>query len=87
VGAPVKSIFDGEVLSVFDMGDGMAVMIKHGNYYTVYSNLSSASIAKGAKVVRGQVIGRAGSDDEGGGSIDLILMQDNKNINPRPWLR
>jgi murein hydrolase activator len=86
-GVPVKSIFDGEVLSVFDMGDGMAVMIKHGNYYTVYSNLSSAGISTGAKVARGQVIGRAGSDEEGGGSIDLILMQDNRNINPRPWLR
>jgi murein hydrolase activator len=86
-GVAVKSIFDGEVLSVFNMGDGMAVMIKHGNYYTIYSNLSSASIAKGATVGRGQVIGRAGSDEEGGGKLDLILMQDKKNINPRPWLR
>lgn len=86
-GVPVKSIFDGVVLSVFNMGDGMAVMIKHGNYYTIYSNLSSASIGKDATVSRGQVIGRAGSDDEGGGKVDLILMQDKKNINPKPWLR
>ena len=85
-GAMVKSIFDGEVLSVFNMGDGMAVMIKHGNYYTIYSNLSSTSIAKGATVKARQVIGKAGSDDNGGGKIDLLLMLDKKNINPRPWL-
>ncbi len=86
-GVAVKSIFNGEVLSVFNMGDGMAVMIKHGNYYSIYSNLSSASIAKGAAVTTGQVIGRAGSDEDGGGKVDLILMQDKRNINPRPWLR
>ncbi len=85
-GAAVKSIFDGEVLSVFNMGDGMAVMIKHGNYYTIYSNLSSTSIAKGTTVKARQVIGKAGSDDNGGGKIDLLLMLDKKNINPRPWL-
>ncbi len=85
-GAAVKSIFDGEVLSVFNMGDGMAVMIKHGNYYTIYSNLSSTSIAKGATVKARQVIGKAGNDDSGGGKIDLLLMLDKKNINPRPWL-
>jgi murein hydrolase activator len=86
-GVAVKSIFNGEVLGVFNMGDGMAVMVKHGNYYTIYSNLSSASIAKGATVSTGQVIGRAGSDEDGGGKVDLILMQDKRNINPRPWLR
>jgi septal ring factor EnvC (AmiA/AmiB activator) len=87
-GVAVKSIFDGEVLSVFNMGDGMAVMIKHGNYYTIYSNLSSTSITKGATVKTGQQIGKAGSDENGGGGkVDLILMQDKKNINPRPWLR
>jgi septal ring factor EnvC (AmiA/AmiB activator) len=85
-GAAVKSIFDGEVLSVFNMGDGMAIMVKHGNYYTIYSNLSSTSIAKGATVKARQVIGKAGSDDNGGGKIDLLLMLDKKNINPRPWL-
>lgn len=85
-GAVVKSIFDGEVLSVFNMGDGMAVMIKHGNYYTIYSNLSTTSIVKGATVKARQVIGKAGNDDAGGGKIDLLLMLDKKNINPRPWL-
>jgi septal ring factor EnvC (AmiA/AmiB activator) len=87
-GVTVKSVFDGEVLSVFNLGDGMSVMIKHGNFYTIYSNLSSVSVAKGAAVRTSQAIGRAGNDDDGnGGKIDFMLMQDKKNVNPRPWLR
>ncbi|MGB3004881.1 MAG: peptidoglycan DD-metalloendopeptidase family protein [Chitinophagaceae bacterium] len=87
VGVSVKSIFDGEVLSVFNLGDGMSVMIKHGNYYTIYSNLSSASVQKGTTIRRGQVIGKAGADeDNSGGKIDFLLMQDKRNVNPRPWL-
>lgn len=87
-GVTVKSVFEGEILSVFNLGDGMSVMIKHGNFYTIYSNLSSVSVAKGAVVKTGQAIGKAGNDDDGnGGKIDFMLMQDKKNINPRPWLR
>ncbi|MCX6317942.1 MAG: peptidoglycan DD-metalloendopeptidase family protein [Bacteroidetes bacterium] len=87
-GVAVKSVFDGEVLSVFNLGDGMSVMIKHGNFYTIYSNLSSVSVSKDAVVRTGQAIGRAGNDDDGnGGKIDFMLMQDKKNVNPRPWLR
>jgi len=86
-GVSVKSIFAGEVLGVFNLGDAMSVMIKHGNYYTIYSNLSSANVQKGATINRGQVIGKAGTDeDNSGGKIDFLLMLDKKNVNPRPWL-
>ncbi len=85
-GVSVKSVFDGEILSVFNLGDAMSVMIKHGNYYTIYSNLSSASVAKGAMVKTGQVIGKVGADENGGGRLDFLLMIDKKNINPQSWL-
>jgi murein hydrolase activator len=89
VGASVKSVFDGEVIGVFNLGDGMAVTISHGKYFTTYSNLSSVSVSKGTQVRTGQVIGRAGVDDETGegGKIDLILMIEKKETNPAPWLR
>jgi murein DD-endopeptidase MepM/ murein hydrolase activator NlpD len=74
------------VLSVFNLGDGMSVMIKHGNYYTIYSNLSSVSVSKGATIKTSQVIGKAGGDENGGGKIDFLLMIDKKNVNPMSWL-
>lgn len=87
-GGSVKSVFDGEVSAVSNLGDGMMVMIRHGKYFTVYSNLSSASVSKGSTVKTGQVIGKAGQADDGtGGQLDFILMIENKNVNPQPWLR
>ncbi|MGI8598070.1 MAG: murein hydrolase activator EnvC family protein [Chitinophagaceae bacterium] len=89
-GATVKSVFDGEVLSVFNLGDGtQAVTITHGKYFTTYSNLSGVSVGKGSSVKTGQAIGRAAADDEGGsgGKVDFILMVEMKNVNPGLWLR
>lgn len=87
-GVPVKAVFDGEVSGVYNLGDGMAVTIRHGKYFTTYSNLSGVSVTKGAAVKTGQQIGKAGRDDDGsGGQIDFILMIESRNVDPAPWLR
>jgi murein hydrolase activator len=87
-GVAVKAVFEGEVVGVYNLGDGMAVTIRHGKYFTTYSNLTGVSVAKGAVVKTGQSIGRAGKDDDGsGGQIDFILMIESKNVDPSPWLR
>lgn len=87
-GVPVKAVFDGEVVGVYNLGDGMAVTIRHGKYFTTYSNLSGVSVSKGATIKTGQQIGKAGKDDDGsGGQIDFILMIETKNVDPYPWLR
>ena len=87
-GATVKSVFNGEVAAVANLGDGMMVTIRHGKYFTTYSNLTSVSVGKGNSVSTGQAIGRAGQSDDGsGGQIDFILMVESNNVNPEPWLR
>ena len=87
-GMAVKSVFNGEVAGVYNMGDGMAVTIRHGKYFTTYSNLTSVSVGKGTEVATGQSIGKVGQSDDGsGGQIDFILMIESKNVNPEPWLR
>jgi septal ring factor EnvC (AmiA/AmiB activator) len=87
-GVAVKAIFDGEVSGIYNLGDGMAVTIRHGKYFTTYSNLASVSVSKGATVKTGQAIGKAGKDDSGtGGQVDLILMIETRNVDPKPWLR
>jgi len=87
VGAPVKAVFDGEVTVVSFMEDKEVVCIKHGKYYTVYSNLGSANVQRGDNVKTGQVIGKAGANDEGQGQVDFILMKESNNVNPEQWLR
>ena len=87
-GTSVKSVFDGEVVGVYNIGDGMVVTVRHGKYFTTYSNLSNASVKKGETVRTGQTLGRAGRDEDGsGGQIDFLLMVETKNVNPEPWLR
>ena len=87
VGGSVKAIFDGEVTLVNTMDDKQVVFIKHGKYFSVYSNLSSASVQRGQGVKTGQALGRAGSNDDGQGEVDLIIMKESNNVNPEQWLR
>ena len=87
-GVAVKAVFEGEVRGIYNLGDGMAVTIRHGKYFTTYSNLSGVTVSKGDIVKTGQQIGRAGSNEAGNaGQIDFILMVETKNVDPRPWLR
>jgi len=87
-GNNVKSVFEGEVASVFNIGDSKSVMIRHGKYFTVYSNLSSVTVTKGANVSTGQSIGKVGVDEETGegGKLEFLLMVENKKLNPEQWL-
>jgi murein hydrolase activator len=87
-GGSVKSVFNGEIKAVSNLGDGMMIMIQHGKYFTIYSNLASVNVSKGSTVSTGQVIGRTGEADDGtGGQLDFMLMIENRNVNPQPWLR
>ena len=87
IGEPVKAVFDGEVTLVSYIEDKQAVFIKHGKYFTVYSNLASASVQRGDNVKTGQVIGKAGANDEGQGQVDFIIMRESSQLNPEQWLR
>jgi septal ring factor EnvC (AmiA/AmiB activator) len=61
VGAPVKAVFDGEVSAVSNTADVMTVMVRHGKYFSVYSNLANVSVSKGQSIKRGQVLGTTAS--------------------------
>ena len=87
IGAPVKALFDGEVSSVTNIDNMQLVVIKHGAYFTTYSNLSGVSVSRGQSVQTGQTLGRVAPNDEGTGSIDLIISNEKGNLNPESWLR
>lgn len=86
-GAPVKAVFEGEVSRIFDIEGNWSVLVRHGKYFTVYSNLTSVSVAKDQKVTAGQMLGRAGSNNDGNGEIEFLLMQENRNLDPESWIR
>jgi murein hydrolase activator len=88
--APVRSVFDGQVLSISVIPDfGTYVVIEHGDYLSVYSNFSVLSVREGDTVRTGQVIGRAGTDREpkGAGVFFALFKKGEANpLNPAPWL-
>ncbi len=88
VGAVVKSISDGEVASVFDLGGEQAVLVRHGKYFTTYSHLSSVNVGRGQQVRAGAVMGRAAASDNGDG--EMLFMVSNERgtaLDPEGWLR
>ena len=86
-GAPVKAVFEGLVTTIFDVGGSMTVTIKHGKYFTTYYNLTSVSVSKGAEVKMGQLIGKAGTNDEGEGELLFMVTNEDKFQNPELWLK
>jgi septal ring factor EnvC (AmiA/AmiB activator) len=85
--APVKAVFDGVVISVFDIEGNANVFVKHGNYYTTYGNLATAQVANGDVVKAGQVVGRAAINREGNGVIEFVILKDNMKVDPEQWIR
>lgn len=86
-GAPVKAVFEGVVTTVYDVAGSQTVTIKHGKYFTTYFNLSTVSVAKGAKVTMGQVIGKAAENFDGDGEILFMLNEEMRFVNPEIWLK
>ena len=82
-GAAVKAVFEGVVSSVFSVGDVNAVIIRHGKYFTTYSNLSTVSVGKGDQVKTGQIIGRVGEI----GQLEFVLSDEKDHMfDPERWL-
>lgn len=85
-GATARAIFDGEVSGVVTIpGAGQAVIIRHGEYLTVYSNLGSVSVSKGSKVKAKQSIGTVMEGDDGA-ELHLEVWKNKTKLNPASWL-
>lgn len=87
VGTPVKAIFSGEVVSVGNIDDLQMVVVKHGKYFTTYSNITGVNLSKGQSVQTGQVIGRVAENLDGVGAIDLWISNERSEMNPEAWLK
>jgi murein hydrolase activator len=86
-GASVRAVFAGEVTTVQDMGGAYVVVIKHGEYFTSYSNLRSVSVSAGQKVSTKQSVGVAAVDEiSGDTAINFTLSKGSTAVNPKVWL-
>jgi septal ring factor EnvC (AmiA/AmiB activator) len=83
-GIPVTAVSDGQVQSVFNVFDKPVVMVRHGNYYTTYTNLSIVYVAKDEQVKAGQELGKVSEN----GQLDFIISDNLDNhFDPEKWLK
>lgn len=89
-GAAANAVYGGKVSGVYMIpGFSTVVIVNHGDYYTVYGNLSAASVRVGDIVKQGQALGRVApsEDDTSHGSIHFEVWKNRDKQDPLGWIR
>lgn len=87
-GTNAESIFNGEVLAIQVQAEGRkSVLIRHGNYISVYNNLETTYVKTGGKVKTGQALGKVFTDRiTGKTKLIFVLLNNTKRLNPSSWI-
>ncbi|WP_238567342.1 murein hydrolase activator EnvC [Flavobacterium sp. 83] len=86
-GSSARAVFGGEVTSVIVLSPiNKAVMVQHGDFFTVYQNLSSVFVNKGDKVSTKQSLGKVRTNSDGKTIIKFLILQNTTYNNPQSWL-
>ncbi|WP_350284148.1 peptidoglycan DD-metalloendopeptidase family protein [uncultured Croceitalea sp.] len=87
-GAEARAVFQGEVMTIFTNKNGVkGVYLRHGNYISMYYNLSKIYVRKGDKVVAKEVLGEIYTNRfDNSTKLKFYLYQDTKRLNPEDWV-
>ncbi len=87
-GALASAVFEGTVSAILNIpGQGQAVLVNHGEYFTVYAHLSVVLVEKGQVIRMNQHIGKVMTDDDGKAVLQFQIWQGQEKQNPQSWLR
>lgn len=87
-GSKARAVFDGEITAIVKIpGLFNTVLVKHGEYFTVYSNLEVVNISKGQQIKTGQELGLIYTNEEGKTELHFEVWKGNEKQNPEHWLR
>lgn len=85
-GSSVRAVFEGEVFKIQTIGNIKLVYIRHGEYVSIYQNLSSISVSDGQKVSTKQKIGTISNNHEGKAVLKFVISQNDTFMNPESWI-
>lgn len=86
-GASARAVFGGEVTQIQKISPlKTAVIVKHGDFFTVYQNLSSVNVTVGDKVNAKQSLGKIRTDAEGKTILRFMISQNVTYTNPSQWI-
>jgi len=89
-GNDARTVFDGVVSRIFTLpGYNNSIIIRHGNYLTLYSNLDQVYVKQGDNVKTGQALGRIYTDREKGNStlLHFEIWKEQTKLDPLAWIR
>lgn len=84
-GSAVRAVFEGTVTQILEISGSNVVMIRHGEFFTVYKNLNSINVTKGQKVSTKQTLGTVATID-GASDLEFQLWKGMDDQNPAAWL-
>ena len=87
-GTAVTAIFNGTVTRVFTCPNGTkGLIVRHGDYMSVYANMGSVAVKEGAKVTTKQNLGTVYTNSDGVAEFSFQIWRGTNSQNPRDWLR
>lgn len=85
-GTKATCVFPGTVTRIVVDGDSRTVLVSHGDYFTVYNNLSNVSVSTNQKVSAGTIIGQVGTDFDGTYTLDFQIWNGTTPVDPLGWI-
>lgn len=86
-GASARAVFSGEVVQIQQVTPlKKAVLVRHGDFFTLYQNLSSVNVQPGDKVSAKEVLGKIRTDADGRTVLKFVISQNSTYFNPTTWL-
>ncbi|MDO4881239.1 MAG: peptidoglycan DD-metalloendopeptidase family protein [Capnocytophaga sp.] len=87
-GEDARSVFDGEVSAIIAVpGGNKAVQIRHGNFITIYYNLTEVYVSKGQQVQAKTPLGKIFTDGEGKTEMKFFVYKNTTKLNPEHWIQ
>ncbi|WKN32283.1 peptidoglycan DD-metalloendopeptidase family protein [Porifericola rhodea] len=88
--AEVRAVFDGVVKAITPIpepGDLKAVIMQHGEYFTVYSRLKEVNVKTGQKLKASEAVGMVYTDGNGVSMLQFQIWRNSQKLNPEAWLQ
>lgn len=87
-GQNVTAVFKGTVSAILSIpGEGEAILVNHGDYFSVYSRMTGINVSKGQKLNNGDVLGKVMTDDDGKAVLQFQIWSGQEKQNPENWLK
>ena len=85
-GTRARCVFPGVVSNILVSGGAKTVLVKHGDYFSIYGNLENVNVAKNQQVSAGTTIGSIGTDFDGNFALDFQIWNGANPVNPLDWV-